>query len=455
MDRKLENILKDLQTLSAREGFDVYLVGGSVRDCFLARPCCDLDLTTHDAPRLARLFAASVKKRVVPLDDTPGRETFRVPVGKNFYLDFSEMQGNRIEHDLSVRDFTINAMAMPIVNLLAGQRQAIDPHGGVNDLKSKTIRALPGPVLDADPLRAIRAFRFAATLGFDIENGTFKRIVASRAGLQRIAVERISHELLLLLGAPGASPVIRLMQQAGIWEQAIPEIRELNNTTDPDSGKTLWQESIETCEYLEYFVSRPEKLFPEYFPRIDEHIAERQHALLKFAALLHRVKAEDTKTSIAGTVLKRMRFSKVDGRFIDKVITTQKAALTFALRFSGSQDNDASRIYALVKKAGGELIPALLLAAAIHTARAKKRLRNGDKFMQAINALSGFLFERYLPAQVSPVLLTGDDLAHRLKLPPSPLFKIILDHVEKARVLGAVKTRKEAEAMARNLIRTL
>nr|NIP99649.1 CCA tRNA nucleotidyltransferase [Nitrospinaceae bacterium]NIS84193.1 CCA tRNA nucleotidyltransferase [Nitrospinaceae bacterium]NIU43289.1 CCA tRNA nucleotidyltransferase [Nitrospinaceae bacterium]NIW58064.1 hypothetical protein [Nitrospinaceae bacterium] len=197
MDKSLKPLLKKLEDSASDLEISLYVVGGGLRNHWLDKPCTDLDFTCRGVTQLARRFAERIRRPCITLDDTPGRETLRVVVHKDSNFDFTELQGKTIEEDLAQRDFTINAMAQPLSGFLAGRTEYHDPHGGRRDLEKRLIRANPGPVLRADPLRLLRAFRFAATLGFEIEADTLAQITRFKEGINRVAVERILHELIL------------------------------------------------------------------------------------------------------------------------------------------------------------------------------------------------------------------------------------------------------------------
>ena len=189
--------LRSLLRLSKACSSDVYVVGGTLRDRLLKKKCSDFDFAVRGAPTLARQLSLATKSPLVPLDTTPGRETFRVVIRENLYFDFSELQGDSIESDLNQRDFTFNAMAVPLSSFIKGTESFIDPHNGKTDIKSRIIRALPGPVFSNDPLRMLRAFRFMSILKFQIEENTFEIIKDLGEKINQAAPERIYNELSL------------------------------------------------------------------------------------------------------------------------------------------------------------------------------------------------------------------------------------------------------------------
>ena len=212
----IENHLQSILRLSKSQKSKLYVVGGTLRDLILGRQCSDYDFAVSGASTLATQYAHDTKSALVPLDTTPGRETFRVVIKKNVYFDFSELQGSTIESDLNQRDFSINALAVSLPNFIKGTKNYIDPHNGENDIKNKVIRVLPGPIFSKDPLRMLRAFRFMSVLGFQIESNTLKKIKTLSPEINRVSPERIWNELNLLFNAKQSSPSIQAMDKSGL-----------------------------------------------------------------------------------------------------------------------------------------------------------------------------------------------------------------------------------------------
>ena len=206
---------------------DIFIVGGALRDRYLNLLVTDFDIVSKDAHQLAKIYAEKIKVPLIRLDDTPGRETYRIISKKNNTIDISKMQGDSIEEDLARRDFTINAMAQPLEDFLNGQNQVLDPFQGQADLKKKVICALPGNVFKCDPLRILRAYRFAAKFQFKIEPQTQTKITQEVSGLDETANERIMNELLLFWSEKKTFDILRQMDTTGIWLQLFPETKSL------------------------------------------------------------------------------------------------------------------------------------------------------------------------------------------------------------------------------------
>lgn len=436
MDKSVETHLQILKKLAETDGYQLYVVGGTLRDSLLKKPCSDYDFAAPNAHRLAKVFAHQARCPLVPLDNTPGRETYRVVIQKQIYFDFSHMQGKTIEEDLSRRDFTFNAMAIPLQDFLEGKQSFLDPHRGIDDLRSCTVRVLPGPIFPDDPLRVLRAFRFASTLNFTIESDTLAKVAEFKSQLNKVACERIYYELTLFLSAQDTFALLLAMDHSGLLECLLPEIAPLRLKA------SAWEQALATYKIIENLISQS-TTSPELFFGMAESLGDIEYPLLKIAALLHPLK--DT-----AAILKRLRASNSEISFVDQTVRQQEEACNIN-EFAGTQ-YDESRIYRFVKQSGKELIPALLLALAVWCAQNKEQETTSNPFALAVLKVYDFYLSKYLPAQEHPALLNGNDLIKLFNISPSPMFKTILEQVEESRVLGKIKTRKEAETMANILI---
>lgn len=216
-----------------KAGYESYLVGGFVRDRIMGRASSDVDIATKARPnQIEEVFKdfkiIDVGKkfgtiRVIGHGQEYEITTFR----KDFSYKDKRRPGqvvfaNNIESDLQRRDFTINAMAIR-------NNELIDPFGGQNDIKEKIIRAVGNPHerISEDYLRALRAVRFAANLGFDIEMNLQEAIRKNYKNLAYISVERQVAELDKILIGPDPARGIRLLDKLGLLEEIFPEVKEM------------------------------------------------------------------------------------------------------------------------------------------------------------------------------------------------------------------------------------
>ena len=168
--------LLDLLNLASSRKIKVFVVGGTLRDHLLNKFFSDIDLTAKNGAELGIQFAQSLNFTYVQLDKTPGRATTRIILPNNKHFDLTDLQGTGIEEDLEKRDFTINAMGQELSDFLSDQKHIIDPLSGKNDLQNSLIKVTSPAVFQADPLRMLRAFRFAATMKFSIDEKTLTEI---------------------------------------------------------------------------------------------------------------------------------------------------------------------------------------------------------------------------------------------------------------------------------------
>ena len=232
----------DLAARFADAGHEMYLVGGPVRDAFLGRASPDYDFATSATPdetlAIVQPVADAVWKQGVQYG-TVGAEiegdhfeitTFRTekyqPSSRHPEVTFAA----DIETDLSRRDFTVNAMAVRLPD-----KTPIDPHGGLEDLKAKLLRtpADPKDSFSDDPLRMLRAFRFASQLDFKIDRSALEAIEVLREELRTISAERIRDELSRLLLGVAPARALRLADQTGLTDIFLPELGALKLQQDP------------------------------------------------------------------------------------------------------------------------------------------------------------------------------------------------------------------------------
>lgn len=211
-------------------GFDAYLVGGCVRDFLIGKPIKDFDVATNAKPEdVEKLFPKVVEVGrafgVMKVIADNGREievaTFRSESGYKDHRHPSKVQFSTIEKDSSRRDFTINSL---YYDIKAGQ--VYDPHGGIADIKNKILRTIGKPEdrFKEDALRLMRAVRFAARFGFQIEPQTRAAIQAMSPLIRKVSVERVRDELERMLTHSSAKHAIAELDALGVFENVMPEI---------------------------------------------------------------------------------------------------------------------------------------------------------------------------------------------------------------------------------------
>jgi tRNA nucleotidyltransferase/poly(A) polymerase len=195
---------------------EAWVVGGAVRDELLGRPVVDLDIALADPRAAAHAYARRSGGAPFPLSDRHG--AWRVALDGGRTVDFTPLRGT-IEDDLATRDFTVNAVAVP----LAGG-EAVDPFGGRRDLDELVLRRVSDSAFQDDPLRLLRAVRFVDQFGFTLEGGTAALIRASAHLVDRPSGERIVAEL-EQLSARG----LRLLDELGLLAPLGGSVAELRD----------------------------------------------------------------------------------------------------------------------------------------------------------------------------------------------------------------------------------
>uniref|UniRef100_A0A7C3ZDC9 HD domain-containing protein n=1 Tax=Desulfobacca acetoxidans TaxID=60893 RepID=A0A7C3ZDC9_9BACT len=461
--------LRMVLNLARARQVQVFLVGGTVRELALGGRTPDLDLAvSQHTLELARELAQTLGGTYVLLDEK--ERTARVVAGDDI-LDLAEFRGPTLAEDLKGRDFTINAMALELAALFDGRPlELIDPWGGLADLKAGRVRMLAAANLAADPLRLLRAYRFAATHGFAVTPETAAAIQTLAPALAGVSGERLHYELFQLLGAARAARVVRAMDRVGLLLQVFPELADLKGV--PQNGYhhlDVFEHSLETLACLEEVLAAPEHYFRELAAAVRKMAAApNQAAVLKIAALFHDVGKpqvqerrldperytfyhhERVGVEIFQRAAKRLRFSQAQTKAVIHYITWHMRPFLLLPLFNRGELT-VRALGRLVKAAGGNLPGCLALALADSLAgQGPLKPADADQRLAALaEAAWKFYQERLAPAR-PPRLLSGDDLV-ALGLTPGPEFRRLLTAVEEAQWEGEIATREEALALVRRL----
>ena len=230
MRMKISNDIADLAAVFREAGFSLYLVGGAVRDYILSKENNDCDFTTDAEPGdIKKLFRRTIDTGIKHGTVTVifhGKHyeitTFRT---EGDYLDSRHPESvhfvKSLEEDLMRRDFTINAFAASLPD-----GKIIDLHGGMRDLKHKTIRAIGEPEkrFSEDALRMMRAARFSSQLGFRIEKNTLSAMADLHSTITKVSAERIKEELWKLIAGKDPRYGLEVMRSTGIMDEILPEL---------------------------------------------------------------------------------------------------------------------------------------------------------------------------------------------------------------------------------------
>ena len=489
-----KRLITALSRVAERQGMDLFVIGGTVRDSLLGRIPGDLDITVaYDAEACCRALIAELGGGAfVPLGcagEEAGRVVWRGLPAKDglnpreqgmagaVTVDFSSFRqgAQTIEADLGLRDYTVNAMGVSFAALLdrAVTLHLLDPLHGLDDLEEKILRACPQAFL-ADPLRMLRGYRLCATLDFRIEEATRVEIERHVDLIRTVSVERISHELDLIMVSDRAHAVLGEMVQVGLLWQIIPALARGVGMEQPGFHHLdVFHHSLAALGFMEEILADPDRFYPECADRIREYIGQPgMKVWLKWAALLHdlgkpvtmavredkdgRVTFYGHDQAGKGLVLelgRELRWSNESRERVAALIGMHMQPFHLC-NVRREQHLSRKACLNLSKKAGDDLIGLFLLAMSDSLAG------QGEKKPPTMEAeLSGLLgevlaiYEQYIqPAIKGPRLLNGQDLITFFSLSPGPLFAKILDALQEAQVEGEVASKEDAHIWVRNYL---
>lgn len=403
-------------------------MGGYVRDRLLGREPREIDLAVGgSALGLAGRLADRLGGRFYVLDEARGFARILVERrGAVVTVDVAAVQGSGIEEDLARRDFTVNAMALPLTTDGEGQ-PLVDPLGGREDLQAAVLRPLGPGVFQADPVRLLRAVRLEAQLGFRLTAEGEAAVREQAALLAHPSRERLRQELGLLLELPRPAAGLRRLVQLGLAEGLFPSA-----LPRPDHALTV-------LEALERLVAESPAR-----PALGEVLSGGQTrlAMLRLAALLHHAGRHDDpglERRRLEALLLGLRFGRQEAQACATPATTlwkvEEAVLEGLPR---------RRLFRLLDFLGPHSLPAFLLWGAHQEAAPPRRDWQRE--------LEGLLRAYEDPSLRPEPVLSGDDLMAELSLEPGPSVGWLLSQVREAQAEGLVRTRQEALEQARRLL---
>lgn len=437
IDTQTKSILTELLNFSLTRKLKLFVVGGTLRDHLLHKNIGDIDLAGKNAAELGTKFAQSLSFNYVSLDKTEGRATTRIILPTQQYFDLTDMQGDRIEEDLIKRDFTINAMGQELSHFLDTKETILDLCESKEDLKKKIIRTTSNSVFKADPLRMLRAFRLAATLNFSISQEVLNDISLHKNNISLAAGERIWSELVAFFKAEKIFKLVNLIERSGLFSCLFPVVFK------------DWDKVLNQFQRLENLISNPAIYFPKHTPRITNP------ELLKLSLLLNEIEinslTEQSGKNDFGNpktyeALKTLKASNNEITFICKSIQN----LQFLGNSLSCSKND-SYLYDLCLEGGEQLIEGLLLHASTLSITSESEIIASDRLKPHSNLLE-FYFTRYLPILGEKALLNGNDIIKKFNIAPSPTVGEVLKDIQRAQVLGEIKTSAEAEKLAAKIL---
>ena len=458
----LKLIFQKIQKVSEENNLPTYIVGGFVRDYLLGKKeKIDLDFVVEGGGlAFAKLFDAKMK-RAGSLVEFPDFDTARYVFSEDepIVLEFAgarsefysknsrkpKVDAATLNDDLSRRDFTVNAMALPVSVFAKSntptpavlKKNLIDPFSGQKDLKEKILCTPlePDKTFSDDPLRMMRAVRFAAQLGFGIDAEALKSIHKNRERLKIISSERVQEELIKMMKCHEPSVGLILMWQTGLMDVVLPEVSALDGVEEV-YGHQHKNNLVHTFKVVDNISERSDK------------------SLLRLAGLFHDIGKPTTKKfvpkigwtfyqhehvgrKLATKICKRLHFSNDDTEYLAKLVRWQQQPRS--LMDEGITDSAVRR---LIVNLGEELDDLLILGRSDITTgnplKKEKRLKNYDNLEKRIAEV---IDKDKLRAFQSPV--RGEEIMKLCNLKPGPTVGKIKTAIEEAILDGAIPNEYE------------
>jgi poly(A) polymerase len=485
-------LLAWLNRYFAEQNISSYVVGGLIRDFLLKRETADIDIAVKaDAKEMALQIANALNGRFVLLDEVNRiarvviPEEGLMPAEGRWELDFSTIEDG-IEQDLIQRDFTINAMAARLDQLVehftelqaeyAGchwQQILIDPFSGQRDLERGVIRAVTEEIFVSDAIRLLRAVRLAYELGFTIEEETEFLIRRHSDRIAGVAGERVREELLRLLSLSHVENLLPHLDTLGLLTGIIPELEGERGIGQPKEHHwNVFDHSLKAVVAVDFLLRAGDWEYGcedvlsavpwsaelrEHFSLEVSHGSSRR-SLLKMAVLLHDLAKPQTKArddsgrirflghakegaEMVSSVLQRLRFSAREIRLIETLVRHHLRPTQMSQVGLPTQ----RAIYRYFREVGEAGIDILFLSLADHLATRGPNLSltNWREHTQLVDYVLARRTEQETRV-VTLKLISGDDLTGLFGLKPGPQIGRLLELVHEAQAAGELTTREEA-----------
>jgi poly(A) polymerase len=434
---RIAPVIDSLGEAFARSGFELALVGGPVRDAMLGRPHNDLDFTTSARPeeteKILRTWGEGLwdmGRDFGTIGTRKGPWQVEVTTYRSEAYDADSRKpsvayGTSLADDLVRRDFTVNAMAVRLPG-----REVVDLYGGVVDLATRVLRTpgTPEASFSDDPLRMMRAARFAAQLGFTVAPEVVAAMKDMASRISIISAERVRDELVKLICAPYPRLGLSLLVETGLAELVLPELTALRMERDEHNRhKDVYEH---TLTVLEQSIDQEARLGggPDFVSR--------------FAALMHDVgkprtrKFHDDGTvsfhhhDVVGAKMTRKRMKAL--RFSNDEIEAVSSLVELHLRFHGYGDGEwtDSAVRRYVRDAGDQLQRLHVLTRADCTTRNRRKADRLARTYDALEARIERISEEEELAALRPAL-DGNQIMSLLDISPGrevgAAYKFLMD----------------------------
>lgn len=443
------HIFTVISTIADQLNQETYVIGGYVRDLILNRPSPDIDVVTIGSGiQLAEMVAkklgpniqvnvfktygtAMLKYQSLELEFVGARKESYQPESRN-----PMVEDGTLEEDQNRRDFTINALAI----CLNGHRfgELIDPFGGIQDIEDKIIRTPlePGITFSDDPLRMMRAIRFATQLGFTIENSTLEAITKNKNRIQIISRERIGEELNKIILSSKPSIGFRLLEKTGLLELIFPELYRMKGREEVN-GVGHKDNFYHTLEVLDRIAPNTDNLW------------------LRWSALLHDIAKPVTKkyspqlgwtfhshnfigAKMVPVLFKKMKFPLNEKmKFVQKMVELHMRPIVLS-----EEEVTDSAIRRLLSEAGDDIDDLMTLCEADITSKNQEKVKKYYANFQLVRQKLKDLEERDHIRNFQPPV-SGETIMEVFGLTPCKEVGIIKSAIKEAILDGIIPNESE------------
>jgi poly(A) polymerase len=433
-----------IQSEANKLGVEVYVIGGFVRDALLGRPSTDIDFvaTTHGV-ELARNAAKTLGIKKIDIFKTYGTAHFRfgewdlefVNARKESYSSESrnpQVEQGTLQDDQNRRDFTINALAISLQSENFGE--VIDPFGGLQDLEQKILRTPLDPDItySDDPLRMMRAVRFANQLHFRIEQASFDAIKRNGSRLAFVSMERITTELNKIISCTKPSVGFKLLFDTGLLHRFFPEMVKLHGV-EKRNGIAHKDNFYHTLQVLDNVCETSENIW------------------LRWSAIMHDIAKPPTKRFEEGLGWTFHGHEDLGARMVPKIFARLKLPLDHSMKFVQKmvflhlrpialtkEEISDSAVRRLLFEAGDDIDELMKLCRADITskneAKVQRYLANYEIVVQKLIELE----EKDRIRNFQPPI-TGEDIMSIFNLPPGREIGILKNAIKDAILDGVIR----------------
>ena len=448
----------------ALAGKSIYVVGGAVRDMLLGRHTCDIDLLlpASEAESIRVTLANIIGAAGYALNAEHGLYRFHI-AASNLKVDVAPYTGD-VSDNMAGRDFTQNAMALPLADFVDGRQDGlIDPYGGAMDIRSKQLRMVAPSVFRDDPVRILRAARFCADLGMVPAADLLSAARESARGIRGCPGERVWTELTRLFCSAGSPLALDFLDEVSAQAVLFPELEaERDITQGQHHSYGVYEHSRRVFAAFVALWHKPDVFSPELIPLITEHLAGLTPgftAACMLGGILHDIGKPAARTqrdngrisfyrhehlgaAMAPPIASRLRMSKTEGRAMANFIRLH----TLPAQVARMNKRGDVHLHRLGRRLGTLSVPMALFTIADLMGKAPEACA-GKEFDQMVEVLNHFLrawFFSYDEIIAPSLPVDGEAIAAALGLTAGKWLRDTLDHLAELQAGGAALDRDRA-----------